>query len=876
MGEVFLGHDPRLERRVALKCLTSPQHGPDEGRARVLREARAAARLTHPNIAGVYDVLEQDDRTFIVMEYVEGASLAAHLAAGPLPASEVRAIGRQLASALAAAHAQGVVHRDLKPSNIQVMRDGSIKVLDFGVAKLVAAIASPTDGTTAVPPIDATIAGNPGTPIYMAPEQLLGHPADARTDIYGAGVVLFLSATGRRPYLETTAGALALAMSAAPPPPAREINPLVPHELSDAIAKALERDPDKRFQSARELESALGAVSGTSSATRTVVSHEAPPDATTRHSTPGSRAAPVVWKFVAAASVLAVIAVIAVIGVVAARGQLGRIAWLRPTPAFKGPAVLAILPADNASGDAQAEYDGAGLTSVVAENFGSIPGVTVVSRASTAPFRQRRDDFAALQRETAATHIVDLTVRAVSPRVVVVARLRRPGEPQADWNQTVEGDLLSVERALLEGVGHALERDGVFPRGLTPAEWARIRALPTISAPAREAFSQARALLDRSDLPGNVDRAIELLTHATDADRNFAVAYAALGDAQWVRYQATDKRPAVAALATAAVKQALTINPDLAPVHYSLGNMLFQTGRYQEAKESLRRALALQPDSDDAHRLLGRVLVATGDVEGGLAELRHAIELRPYWNNYYLLGFVMYSTGRYREAIDALRKTVELQPTFSNGYQMLGTTYHMLGDLPQAIGNYEHAARLGPNANAYANLALAYYTAKRYGEARDAYLEAIKNDARKSSLRRDLGDVYTRLGRDRDAREMYEKAIALAQDELKVNPSNANAVALVALCEAKIGRRAGAERHAAEAVVLAPADRDVRIFVAKVYSALDERALGLAALQAAVSLGFEPKMARDDDELAALRKSVGFDAAVAAGLAARKTVTTKE
>src|SRR4051812_12932582 len=178
MGEVFLGHDPRLERRVALKCLQATVSGSDDGHTRVLREARAVARLTHPHIAGVYDVLEQDGRAFIVMEYVEGVSLAAHMASGPLPASEVRLIGRQLASALAAAHAQGVIHRDLKPANIQVMRDGSIKVLDFGVARLMPSPTATIDTTLNDGAGVHSLGGNPGTPIYMAPEQLIGHVAD--------------------------------------------------------------------------------------------------------------------------------------------------------------------------------------------------------------------------------------------------------------------------------------------------------------------------------------------------------------------------------------------------------------------------------------------------------------------------------------------------------------------------------------------------------------------------------------------------------------------------------------------------------------------------------------------------------------------------
>src|SRR5262249_31887700 len=258
-------------------CLTTTGAGSTDGRTRIMREARAAARLTHPNIAGVYDVLEEQGRTYIVMEYVEGISLAAYIARGPLPADEVRAIGRQLASALAAAHDHGVVHRDLKPANIQVMRDGSIKVLDFGVARLASPVVDATDTTVGGGAADATAAGNPGTPIYMSPEQLAGQPADARSDIYSAGVVLFQMATRRRPYLEAQPVALALAMHAAPAPAAREITARVPADLSDAIAKALERDAEKRYRSAQELETALAASPGASSATRTITGVPMPP-----------------------------------------------------------------------------------------------------------------------------------------------------------------------------------------------------------------------------------------------------------------------------------------------------------------------------------------------------------------------------------------------------------------------------------------------------------------------------------------------------------------------------------------------------------------------------------------------------------------------
>src|SRR4051812_23294801 len=361
MGEVFLGHDPRLDRRVALKRLTVAGAGSPDAASRILREARAAARLTHAHIAGIYDVLEHDGHTYIVMEYVEGVSLSAHLAGGPRPPAEVRAIGRQIASALAAAHAHGVIHRDLKPANIQVMRDGSVKVLDFGVARLAAAPGRTTDATRTPGAADGTVEGNPGTPIYMAPEQLVGRAADARSDIYSAGVVLFLMVTGRRPYPETNAAALAVAMNAAPAPRARDINPQVPEDLSDAIAKALERDPDRRFQFARDLDAAL-AVTETVSAVP--------------HVEPGASSRRATWLAVAGA--IAVGLALASWGVVT---YVTRQDSRSAAPRAARRQAIAVLPLENLSGDPSKSYLGAGVAETLTMALSKMPELAVLSRS---------------------------------------------------------------------------------------------------------------------------------------------------------------------------------------------------------------------------------------------------------------------------------------------------------------------------------------------------------------------------------------------------------------------------------------------------------------------------------------------------------------
>jgi hypothetical protein len=255
MGEVFLARDSRLDRPVALKCLVAAGVAPGDLRDRVIREARMAARINHPHVAAVHDILEHDGRTFMVMEYVEGASLAVLLRNGPLDTARVVNLGRQLAAALASAHRVGVVHRDLKPANIQVTPDGPVKVLDFGIATAYAALA--TAATRAEAAVEVAAAA--GTPGYMSPEQTLGREVDERSDIFSLSVVLFEMATGRRPFDTRDPWEIMVATMRGLPR-ADAAGRAVPEKLADLIATGLAADPRNRFQSAAEMGAALEAM----------------------------------------------------------------------------------------------------------------------------------------------------------------------------------------------------------------------------------------------------------------------------------------------------------------------------------------------------------------------------------------------------------------------------------------------------------------------------------------------------------------------------------------------------------------------------------------------------------------------------------------
>jgi Predicted integral membrane protein len=565
-------------------------------------------------------------------------------------------------------------------------------------------------------------------------------------------------------------------------------------------------------------------------------------------------------------TIAAAIAVLLSVGVVARRPLMTGLGLARPAPVAARPIVMAVLPVDNPSGDLRADYLGVGIASVVVGNLGSIPGLTVLSRASTAPYETRRNDLARMHREIGADYVLDLAMKSAAPRAELVARLRKPGVAAPVWEQTIGGDPLTVEQTLLDALAQVLERQALLRR-LNAAEYARVHKVPTKSGEALLAYSEARALLGPSSSPAGTARAVSLLQDAIAKDPSFALAYAALGDAYWETYQ-REKNPELVGRATSAVAEALRIDPDQAPVHYSLGNMYQQTGRYEEAITALRRAIDIQPDSDESHGLLARVLSAKGEYPAAAEEAQRAVDVRANWNNYFTQGRVEYAAGHLDKALTAFRRTTELNPTFAGGFQMLGASYQMQGDLESAIGNYEHSIRIAPNAPAYSNLAIAYLRAKRYPEAIAAFTEALKRDPQQPSRYRNLADAYKGAGRIGDARDHYAKALALAHEQLTVNPRDVITIALVALCEANLGRRMEAERHAAEAAALGATNAELRFRLTKVYAVLNNRPAAFATLRAAITAGYEPKAAKEDEELAPLR-GAEFDAALAAGLAAR-------
>lgn len=832
MGEVFLAEDTRLGRRVALKRPSQAWLAIPEARMRLHREASAAAALTHPHIAAIYDVLDVDAEPYIVMEYVEGESLAATLERGRLPVEQAVHIGLQLADALTAAHAKGVVHRDLKPGNVCMTGDGQVKILDFGLASA----RGPATGGAAAARL--TVPGQfMGSPGYASPEQLAGAPASPGDDIYALGVLLFELLTGRRPFADANALDLMVSTMTRTPPAAHEVHAAVPRELSALVARALARDARDRIASAAAFHAELRRIAdGLSAGPTGAHAVVQPPRRTSR------------------AALVAGSALIVILG-------LGMAVWMANVPdaGAAGVPVVAVLPFD-VHGTA-AEEDRAiasGIRDVLIASLGQQPGINVLSRAATAEPRGDRQNLDRWARDLGATLLVDGSLQRSGDELLVALELRRGS--YLEWGGTYSGpvaDLFAIQERMASGLaGSPPLRAAVGTTGTMPAGTQDIEALGL--------YGQAGDLLERPDIPGNVQRAVQLLQAALARDRRFSLASARLGEAYWALYDIT-REPEWTDRATAAITDALRLDPEQPLVRLSLARIYHGTGRMEEALEELDRVIAALPNNDDAHRLRGQALQRAGRLDEAAAEYRTAIDLRPtYWRNHNMLGGLHYSSGHYEDALQAFRRVTELQPDNARGFHNVGIVFYHLGDRDRALEYYERAIAVSPMSQSYSAAGAIYYDQQRYDAAADAFRRAIALSPNDGLLHGNLGDALARLGRRDEARDAYAEAARLDHARLAVDPNDASVLARVAVHEAKLGRRDDAEQHASRAVELRGSDVEVRYRAAVVRALNGEAERALDDLEEALKLGYSAAIARSDRTLDSIRGTERFQQLMAA------------
>lgn len=832
MGEVYRARDTRLNRDVALKILPAEFAGNAERRMRFEREAQLASSLNHPNIIVIHDIGDSGGVHFLTMEYVEGETLADRLRQGPLPANVVAELGSQIADALARAHAAGVIHRDLKPSNIMITPDRRVKVLDFGLAKLLDR-RDPGTAPTELADAFTTPGVLLGTAAYMSPEQARGRIVDLRTDQFSLGIVIYEMLTGRHPFERPSTIETLSALMNDEPQPIHGVAPRTPEALALVVGRCLSKDPADRFESTADLARAIRDVSDHLRSGRVLASVR-----------PQRRSLPA-WAAAAGGVLLAALAI------------FGWTAW-RPPVVDAATTQVAVLPFANINGDPSNQALSDGLAEVLTTRLTQLEqfsgGLRVVPASEV---RQQKVESA---RDARRVFGVTLAISGSVQRTGDRLRLTLNVIDAASLRQ-LKADTLEVP---LRDPG--VMQDEVLARltrllGINMNDQARavLSAGGTRTPGALEYYLQGRGYLSRYETAANLDAALGLFERSLTLDPEYGLAHAAIAEAAWRKYDLT-KDAAWVERARASGAAALRLSPALAQVRVTLGMIAIGTGRYEDAVTELQAALTLDSSNGDAYRELGRAFDALHDTAQAEKTFLAAIERRPGdWAVFNTLGAFYTRQRRYADAAAQFERVVALTPDNARGYTNLGTAYAQVADWSRAFPALEKATVLGPTDRTFSNLATAYFRQGRFAEASAAYEKAISLGATNHlvwfNLASALGHVEANEAR---ARAAYQRAAELGEAERRVNPRQPQLVVRLADCYAHLGEAAKARTLAVEAEKLAPKDGRVWLVSAQVFEELGDRAAAIDRVKKSIELGLSRQDIESTRGLDALRNDPAY------------------
>jgi len=840
MGEVYRAQDTRVGRVVAVKVLPPEAAEQPERRQRFEREARAVARLNHPHICALYDVGQQDGLEFLVMEYLEGETLAARLACGPLPLDEALKHATALAQALARAHREGITHRDIKPSNV-MLTDGGVKLLDFGLAKLRESGDTPVSGS----PLDDQSTGvaiSPegtliGTIAYMSPEQLEGRVVDARTDIYALGLIVYEMITGQRAFAKGSQAGLIAAILKEDPPPMTMLQPKTPPAVERIIITALAKDPAKRWQDAGDLARELSWVITDSDTTTGNGKLPVPPP---------------VWRpwTIAAGAVI-----------VAAIGTTGIVWRIRDADsAIRNPQSrvrnLVVLPC-RANGDAVTQAYCDGLTDTLSAKLTPLAVARGLQLTSTVEVRGRGvHDAAQARREFGATLILEGAIlRAEDMLRINYVLVDATTLQQIDaYSATVAaGDPFALQDRVTSWA------TGMLAMRLNSAERQTLSASGTQVPAALDLYLEGRGYALDFQKAGNIDAAIDRFTRAIELDSRFALPHAGLGGALWLKYEASHDT-AIVTRARAACAQAQALDPGAAASHVCLGTIDLGTGAFADAAREFQAALDREPTSDEAYLGLARAQARGGAAGAAEATYKRAIALRPeYWATHVWLGTFYREHARYADAAREYELAVTLTPDNARIYMILGGLYGSIGRYDEAIASCRRSVALAPSMAAYQNWGATLANLRQFPDAAEKFAEARRIGPESYRL---LGNTARALywsGRRPEAAALYPRAIEMVSQALRVNPSDIDARVSLAAYYAKSGDRAGALTQL-NALPSTLDDPHVLVFGAVVYVDLADHTKALDWLEQAATRGLAASELQDWIELDALKTNPRFAA----------------
>jgi eukaryotic-like serine/threonine-protein kinase len=737
MGVVYRAHDERLGRDVALKSLPLELLTDESARKRLIREARTASALNHPNICTIHDVGEAAGQNYIVMEYVKGDSLSQQIREGGLPVETVIRYGEQISDALAHAHEHGIVHRDLKSANIVITPDGRVKVLDFGLAKRDAAegISGKTQSLQSQSGEDAMA----GTLHYMAPEVFRGEAPDSRCDIWSLGVVLYEMAAGKRPFTGRTSYELTSAIlhDSAPPMPAK-IGP----GLRAVIDRCLAKEPGQRYQRASEVRAALEMLQ-TGSAVFPPATAVTAPAITPTQSHRTSRIGG------------GIIGALLIVGLIVAGWMAAKKRWgFAAAPTIHS---LAVLPLENLSGDPSQEYFADGMTEELTNKLAQISALRVISRTSVAQYKNSHKSLPEVAKELHVDAVVEGSVMRANDRVRITAQLIEASTDQHLWAKTYERepqDVLTLQDEVAQAIADEVKVT------LTPQEQARLSNSRAVNPAAHEAYLQGR--FEASKRTGEaLTQSVADFQRAIRLDPTYAPAYEGLATASVLLVDYKDVPPAqVLRDAEAAARKALQLDESLAEAHAVLGLIRLSRAEWPGVLSEFQRAIELNPGDANAHHWHALALSVAARNEEAIAEIKLAQELDP--RSLIIsanIGWCEYLAGKYDDAVEQARKTLELDASFPVAHGYLGQAYLEKGKYEEAFEELRKALSLSGDETSYkAELANAYAVAGRKKEANELLQDLLQRSSRQYVSAYSLALVYAGLGENDEAFKWLDKA----------------------------------------------------------------------------------------------------------------------
>jgi serine/threonine protein kinase/Tfp pilus assembly protein PilF len=701
MGEVYLAEDTRLERRVALKFLPALFTQDKRHLRRFEQEARAVAALSHPNVCVIHEVVETgEDRHCIVMEYVDGVTLRQRIAERRMTVNEALDAAIQVASALSAAHAAGVVHRDIKPENIMLRRDGYVKILDFGLAKLTEKESGPLDETRALElkTLPGTVMG---TVAYMSPEQARGLPVDTRTDVWSLGVVLYEMLAGQQPFEGATPTDVIISIAGREPEPLARSAPGIPIQSERIVKKALAKDREERYQTADDLLIDLKSLK-----------HDLEIGAEVKRSkqpTQGSRSAVTTSDSRVITSRLfplgvtrsRILTLTAIVGVLIIAGLVyARFFRQRSTPALqKEIKSIAVLPLENISGDASQDYFADGMTESLITDLAQIGALRVISRPSVIQYKGARKPLPEIGRELNVDALLIGSVMRYGDRVRIAVQLIHAATEENMGTYNYEHDVrdvLALQRQVTRDIV------GKIRIKLTPQEQGQFGSVRPVNPEAYDHYLRGRFYLNRQTKEDN-EAAITALEHAVATDPSFAAAYAELAQAySWKLFLFAPGEKQWAEKAFVAAEKALALDPDSAVAHLARGRILWTPANHfphEKAIREYRQAVTLDPSLDEARNQLALVYCHIGAFEEALEESHQAITTNPNNNLAQLrIGQTLNLQGKYDQALSVLQALPkEVNPPLV-GHQTVWALFN-LGRKEEASATVEQFLRDYPEDN---------------------------------------------------------------------------------------------------------------------------------------------------------------------------------